>query len=86
MIWKYPLVYYIRTGDGCWVCGGEADRTLGIPVYEDMVLPNDWPGEWFGVDACRGCFARQLSLSSPLLYTELRSSRRYGVWAREYPE
>jgi hypothetical protein len=51
----------------CWVCGEDATgRDCGIPVYEDMVLPNKWRGEWGGVPACRRCFERQSKLLQPM--------------------
>jgi len=46
------------------VCGGEA--TEGIPVYEDLVLPDDWEGEWFGADACAACARLQHQLTEPI--------------------
>jgi hypothetical protein len=51
----------------CWVCGGDATGMHhGIPVYEDQILPNDWPGDWAGVPACEGCFEKQNRLTEPV--------------------
>lgn len=54
----------------CWACGADATGlNLGIPVYEDLILPNDYEGEFGGVPACRGCFDKQQEIVAP---TELR--------------
>lgn len=51
----------------CWACGSPeaTGSNMGIPVYEDFVLPNDWPGEWGGVPACPKCFEKQNRLTEP---------------------
>jgi hypothetical protein len=41
----------------CWVCGEETFLDYGLAVYEDLILPNDWPGEWFGATVCPRCYA-----------------------------
>jgi len=28
----------------------------GIPMYEGLPVPKDWPHEWAGFDACQACF------------------------------
>jgi hypothetical protein len=57
----------------CWACGRDATGTRkGIPVYEDMILPNDWEGEWGGVPACELCFALQSSLAHPIPLNEFK--------------
>lgn len=40
----------------CWVCGKETYLDFGLAVYEDLILPNDWNGEWFGATVCRNCY------------------------------
>ena len=55
----------------CFACGGWADASRGIPVYEDIVLPNSWTGEWFGAPACDECFAAQNRLTFPVLACDL---------------
>ena len=50
----------------CFACGTLlVGARLGIPVYEDLVLPNDWTGEWFGHDACARCYEAQQSVTQP---------------------
>jgi hypothetical protein len=52
----------------CWVCGSPDATGLdcGIPIYEDLILPNDWQGEWGGAPACPQCFELQNRLTEPL--------------------
>lgn len=40
----------------CWVCGVETYLDFGLPVYEDLILPNSWNGEWFGATVCPRCY------------------------------
>jgi len=57
----------------CWACGGDANGwNLGIPVYEGMVLPNDWEGEWGGAPACRACFIAQGRLTAAMAQSDFR--------------
>lgn len=55
-----------HSNDGCWACGKECNHDRGIPVFEDVILPNDYKGEWFGVDACQECFDKQAALQKPV--------------------
>lgn len=58
----------------CWACGENASgRQCGIPVYEDMILPNDWQGEWGGAPACRECFLLQSTLIEPMARAKFRT-------------
>lgn len=57
----------------CVVCGVITDDSHGIPMYEDLVLPDDWTGEWFGQPACRRCHAAQSRLSN------FMSIRLFGI-------
>jgi hypothetical protein len=52
----------------CWVCGSPeaTGSNMGIPVYEDLILPNDWQGEWGGAPACPKCFEKQSRLTEPM--------------------
>ena len=51
----------------CCCCGAESPPPhWGIPIYEDVMLPNDWPEEWAGMDACEACWPRQGQLSAPV--------------------
>ena len=40
----------------CWVCGQETYLDFGLAVYEDLILPNNWSGEWFGATVCPRCY------------------------------
>ena len=50
----------------CSVCGESTTSEYGIPMYEDIVLPNNWSGEWFGQPACQRCFELQNKLTKPV--------------------
>lgn len=51
----------------CIACGAPLfDCRQGIPVYESLALPDDWPGEWGGFDACPRCAALQAALAKPV--------------------
>jgi len=50
----------------CGACGDSAEPHLGIPMYEDLVLPNSWDGEWFGQHVCQRCFDIQSLLIAPV--------------------
>lgn len=50
----------------CYVCGTESPPHWGIPLYEGEVMPNDWPGDWVGVDACQECWLHQGVLLAPV--------------------
>jgi hypothetical protein len=41
----------------CFLCGSHDYDRQGLAVYEDEILPDDWPGEWFAKSCCRECFA-----------------------------
>ena len=55
----------------CWVCG-EPSLKQGIPVYEDLILHNDYKGEWGGVPACPRCHAVQQLLTEPIYRHEFK--------------
>ena len=57
----------------CYVCNATCPAYWGIPVYEGYVLPNDWLGEWGGVDACVACWQQQQALTTPMLAQTFRS-------------
>lgn len=50
----------------CFVCGRSTLPKHGIPTYEDIILPNDWPGEWFGRTTCERCFIVQEQIQKPI--------------------
>ena len=60
----------------CHVCEAESPPHWGIPIFEGMVLPNDWTGDWGGVDACTQCWTRQGALTAPMT---LQAFRREGI-------
>ena len=57
----------------CFVCDAESPPRWGIPYYEGYILPNSWPGEWGGVDACQSCWEYQQELIEPVLVYKFRS-------------
>ncbi len=50
----------------CRVCGAAYPCRYGIPMYEDLVLHNDYEGEWAGQPACRTSYEAQCKLSKPM--------------------
>jgi hypothetical protein len=40
----------------CVICGTECGLEYGLAVYEDLIVPDDYRGEWGGAPACRRCF------------------------------
>lgn len=56
----------------CAVCGADSHRS-GIPMYEDLVLPNDWSGEWGGRPACERCRIAQEEITEPVTLAEFRA-------------
>lgn len=40
----------------CTVCGEETPAAWGLPVWNGLIVANDWPGEWGGVPACEACW------------------------------
>ena len=57
----------------CWCCN-EFVLPLrhGVPAYEDLVLPNDWEGDWGGRPACQRCFDLQGLLREPMPLSQFR--------------
>lgn len=49
----------------CHICG-KTSVNKGIPIYEGLVLPNEWEGEWGGVPACDKCHKEQNRLTQPI--------------------
>jgi hypothetical protein len=52
--------------DTCHLCGRDA-ANLGLPMFEEFVVPNDWPGEWGGFAVCKPCFDANDNPSEPRL-------------------
>ena len=65
--------------DSCVICDGPPSPLHGVPVYEDLILPNDWPGEWGGMPACLKCFAIQALITEPLTVSEFRARFIHGA-------
>lgn len=59
----------------CHVCDAESPPRWGIPIFEGAVVPNAWPGEWGGVDACQACWARQQVLTEPIALWQFRQGK-----------
>lgn len=58
----------------CIVCEAPlSDCRQGVPVYEDLLLPNEWTGDWGGFDACQRCFEIQGKLTEPTPLAEVRA-------------
>ena len=64
----WPIVEF------CCICG-ETSHKSGIPVYEDLVLPNDWQGEWGGQPACDTCRELQGMLKEPMSESAFKKLR-----------
>ena len=58
----------------CHICGAESPPRWGIQIYAGAVVPNNWPGEWGGVDACHACWARQGQLVAPMAIWAFRQA------------
>lgn len=52
----------------CFTCG----PNYGLAMYEDEILPADWPGEWGGFPACHSCFIAFNDIKAPLTIREAR--------------
>jgi hypothetical protein len=48
----------------CYVCDQDTSHEQGIAIYEDLIVPNDYTGEWGGVPACRRCYVLALGLQA----------------------
>jgi len=42
--------------DNCCVCDEEVLMRYGLAMYEDLLVPDGWQGEWGGFTACRRCY------------------------------
>lgn len=40
----------------CTICGAETSDKFGIAVYEDVIVPDNYEGEWGGAPVCARCF------------------------------
>lgn len=57
-----------------WGCGTRlVAPCYGVPVYEDLILPNDFEGEWGGFDACARCFWLQGRMTEPVSLREFKA-------------
>lgn len=64
----------------CHICQAETcPPRYGIPIYEGLVLPNSWEGEWGGVDACEACWLQQGALIEPMAIWAFRRQRTVSV-------
>lgn len=50
----------------CHLCNSPTCGKFGVPMYEDMVLPNNCAGKWFGQTACETCFLAQNKIRKPI--------------------
>jgi len=44
----------------CCVCGKEMDEVSGysLPMYEGVVVPDDYEGDWAGFECCYECYQK----------------------------
>jgi len=57
----------------CGVCNADATGlSLAVPIWEDILLPNTWTGDWGGAPACRRCFVAQEQLRAPMALVHFR--------------
>lgn len=64
------------------------DCHKGVPMYEGMILHNDYEGEWAGFDACDECYLLQCSLTAPVSRTQflkMKSISVTNVWSQPCP-
>ena len=65
-----PVTVIRFQSDGeCTICGRPIVGrwgSYGVPMYEENVLPNDWPGEWGDFPACERCYEVQQSLTETM--------------------
>lgn len=65
----------------CCVCNAPlVDCRKGVPVYEGDVVPNDWAGEWLGMDACDVCYQTQGLITEPKSMDELLALAGVKRW------
>ena len=53
------LVYVINLWEPeaeCFVCDTVTTLRQGIARYEDMIVPEDYEGEWGGAAVCKRCY------------------------------
>lgn len=62
----------------CWVCGKPILIEQGIAIYEDLILPNNWEGEWGGVHTCKECYDLQQTITKPISLADFLSLKRGG--------
>jgi hypothetical protein len=46
----------------CVICGTDCGLEFGLAIYEDLIVPNNYTGEWGGAPACRPCFEQAAAL------------------------
>lgn len=45
----------------CCVCDTHDEHHWALATYEDVILPDDYEGEWMGNACCRRCYAAWLA-------------------------
>lgn len=75
-----PIVIELWPKGNCFICGVDLlGCRQGVPVYEDVILPNSWEGEWSGADACPECFAAQQGITDAWTRESFLAEFRPGV-------
>jgi hypothetical protein len=62
----------------CTICGEECLHRYGLAIYEDLVVPDHYEGEWGGAPACLACYelASEMQSERPgqfLTFTEIKA-------------
>jgi hypothetical protein len=65
-------------GIDCHVCDEEDNAGHGIPIYEDVIVPDDYTGEWGGVPVCLRCYyvVRGIQSENPGKCVSINTVRR----------
>jgi len=52
--------------------------SYGIPLYEDLIVPDDYQGEWGGAPVCKGCYdtVRTMQTSQPGTFVAVHQVRQ----------
>lgn len=50
------VIYLHPPEADCWICDERCLCQQGVARYEDMIVPDDYEGEWGGAPVCLTCF------------------------------
>lgn len=62
----------------CTICGADCLLEFGLAIYEDLIVPDHYEGEWGGAPACKKCFdhSRELQAARPGDFITFQEVRR----------